>query len=265
MPSLCLGDLGLFFERVRSAKRRGLLLDYDGTLAALTPDRRRAVPYPGMRAALVTLALAPRPTSIWIVSGRSVADLARLVRLDRLADLWGSHGMERRTRHGGWIGPAPSPAASALLEEIVEALVRRGAGDLVERKSYGLALHGRGADRATYLAARRALVRQFATPAARAGLDLAAFNGGLELRPAGFHKGLTVERAFAELGADAAIAYLGDDQTDEDAFAALGDRGLPVLVSERPRPTLARAWLEPPAGVLEFLSDWNAACFGARP
>ncbi len=249
-----------FFERVRGARRRGLLLDYDGTLAALSVDRRRAFPYPGIRAALVTIALAARPTAIWIVSGRTVADLARLIRLDHFVDLWGSHGMERRTRHGCWAGPAPSRSASELLDEATQALGELGVAHVVERKMYGLALHGRGADRPSYLAARRALVRRFALPAARAGLVFAAFDGGVELRPAGFHKGLTVDRAFAELGADAAVAYLGDDQTDEDAFAALAGRGLPVLVGERPRPTLAAAWLRAPAGVLDFLSAWNAAC-----
>ena len=252
--------IGEFLERVRGARRRGLLLDYDGTLAALGPDRGKEFAYPGIRAALVTIALAARPTSIWIVSGRTVSDLARLVRLDHFVDLWGSHGMERRTRHGCWVGPAPARSASELLDEVTEAMRGLGAAGVVERKMYGLALHGRGTDRPSYLAARRALVSRFALPAAKAGLVFAAFDGGVELRPAGFHKGLTVDRAFAELGEDAAIAYLGDDQTDEDAFAALAGRGLPVLVGDRPRPTLAAAWLPAPAGVLEFLSGWNAAC-----
>ena len=71
---------------------------------------------------------------------------------------------------------------------------------------------------------------------------------------------MTVERALTELGDGAAIAYLGDDATDEDAFAALGERGLSVLVAPRPRPTFARAWLTAPVEVLEFLADWAAAC-----
>src|SRR5216684_3889853 len=34
-----------FFQRVRRASSRALLLDYDGTLAPFTPDRTRAFPY----------------------------------------------------------------------------------------------------------------------------------------------------------------------------------------------------------------------------
>ncbi|HYX19436.1 MAG TPA: trehalose-phosphatase, partial [Thermoanaerobaculia bacterium] len=91
----------------------------------------------------------------------------------------------------------------------------------------------------------------------------APFDGGLELRPRGFHKGLVVQRAFAEFGTDAAVAYLGDDATDEDAFAALRGRGLPVLVRGAPRRTRADARLRPPDEVLEFLEAWAGACRAA--
>lgn len=242
-----------------SAPRRALLLDYDGTLAPLTADRARAVPYPGVRAALATVALAPRRTAIWIVSGRTVEDLERLVGLERLADLWGSHGMERRSRHGRWTGAPAAPPAAAFLDATAAALERGGAGALVERKRYGLALHRRGADTEAYARAT-ALLHERAVEAPRHGLVLEAFDGGVELRPRGFHKGLVVERAFAELGADAAVAYLGDDRTDEDAFAALSGRGLGVLVRPTPRRTRADAWLRPPKEVLDFLAAWTAAC-----
>jgi trehalose 6-phosphate phosphatase len=264
-PLLGRTDLDGFFAQVRATRRRVLLLDFDGTLAPLVADRSRARPYPGIRAALATLSLAPCSTAIWVVSGRTVSDLTSRIRLDRLVDLWGSHGLERRTKNGCWVGPAPSRPAAEVLDRVAEAMRRMGAEALVERKLYGLALHGRGTPHPLYLAARRALVRDFTAPASAAGLAFAAFDGGIELRPEGAHKGTTVDRAFAEFGADAAVAYLGDDQTDEDAFAALRDRGMPVLVAPRPRPTLARAWIHAPAGVLEFLADWHAACAAEAP
>ena len=49
---------------------------------------------------------------------------------------------------------------------------------------------------------------------------------------------------------------LGDDVTDEDAFAALQGYGLSVLVRSDYRPTVADVWIRPPEGVIEFLSDW---------
>ena len=264
-PLLRRADLSGFFARVGKARRRALLLDYDGTLAPLSADRAHAVPYPGIRAALVTISLARKPTAIWIVSGRVVSDLARLVGLERLVDLWGSHGIERWTRHGFRVGPEPERAAAAFLDAAAAALARQGAQDLIERKRYGLALHRRGADRVRYRAAHAALARRLAPAASRHGLQLLPFDGGVELRPRGLNKGLAVERAFAELGGDAAVAYLGDDRTDEDAFAALRGRGLPVLVRSAPRRTLAEAWIRPPGEVLDFLGDWNAACAASAP
>ena len=249
-----------FFERVRTAPRRALLVDYDGTLSPLTADRAHAVPYPGMRAALATVALARRRTAIWIVSGRTVDELDRLLELERLVDLWGSHGMERRSRHGRWSGPPPDRPAAAFLERATRRLTRC-AGGAVERKRYGLALHERGADPDAFRSAAEAL-REMEPEAARHGLSVAPFDGGLELRPRGFHKGLVVERAFAELGGDAAIAFLGDDATDEDAFDALRGRGLAVLVRPEPRRTRAAVRLRPPAEVLGFFEAWAEACRG---
>jgi trehalose-phosphatase len=257
--------LAWFFARVQAAPRRALLIDYDGTLAPLTADRRHAEPYADMRSALVEVAVAARPTAVWIVSGRGVGDLARLVRLDHVVDLWGSHGLERRTRQGCWAGPAPDPAASSFLDEVTGFLGAQGAGALTERKLHGVAIHRRGSDPALYETAREALEIRFAPAGVAHGLELLPFDGGLELRPRAFHKGQVVDRAFAELGHDAAIAYLGDDRTDEDAFAALRGRGLPVLVRPEPRETRAAAWLRPPGELLAFLKEWNAACSSASP
>jgi trehalose-phosphatase len=260
-------DLAGFFTGLGRAAHRALLVDYDGTLAPLTADRRHAEPWEGIRAALTDVALATKPTAVWVVSGRTVCDLARLARLDHIADLWGSHGLERRTRQGCWAGPAPARDASSFLDEVSASLAREGAASLLERKVYGVAIHERGADPGLWAYAREALERRFAPRAVELGLELLPFDGGLELRPREFHKGQVVDRAFAEMGDGAVVAYLGDDRTDEDAFAALRERkgGLGVLVRDEPRATLARAWLRPPEEVLQFFRDWNAACSREGP
>jgi trehalose-6-phosphatase len=67
--------------------------------------------------------------------------------------------------------------------------------------------------------------------------------------------GLSVERFFDRL----AVAYLGDDRTDEDAFAALQRIGLAVLVRSLPQPTAANLWIEPPEELVEFLAQWRQA------
>ena len=68
--------------------------------------------------------------------------------------------------------------------------------------------------------------------------------------------GKAVARLLEETPPDHPAAYLGDDLTDERAFAALGTRGLSVLVRPAWRPTRARAWLRPPEEVRAFLACW---------
>ncbi len=54
--------------------------------------------------------------------------------------------------------------------------------------------------------------------------------------------------------------YIGDDRTDEDAFRALEQRGIGILVSKQSPPTAARYSLRNPAEVERFLR-----ALGARP
>ena len=49
--------------------------------------------------------------------------------------------------------------------------------------------------------------------------------------------------------------YIGDDRTDEDAFRALGRRGIGILVSEEPRPSAATYSLGNPSEVERFLRE----------
>jgi len=47
--------------------------------------------------------------------------------------------------------------------------------------------------------------------------------------------------------------FIGDDRTDEDAFRALEERGVGILVSEQPQVTAASYWLNNPEEVERFL------------
>jgi trehalose-6-phosphatase len=91
---------------------------------------------------------------------------------------------------------------------------------------------------------------------------LLEFDGGLEIRVAGPGKGDAVRVILKEAGPGAAVAYLGDDQTDEDAFRALKGNGLTALVRPQSRPTGADVWLQPPHELLQFLQEWLRASGG---
>ena len=89
-------------------------------------------------------------------------------------------------------------------------------------------------------------------------MTLLEFEAGLEVR-AGRDKGGAVEAILNEAGVCGAVAFLGDDVTDEAAFRAVnGADGahLSVLVRGERRETVADVWLRPPGEVLGFLERW---------
>ena len=252
-PSL---DLDAFWRSARSARRRALLLDFDGTLAPFSADRLQPRMRDGVAQLVGEIARSGR-TRVAIVTGRGARELRSLLPDGMPVEIWGSHGLERLDASGAYEAPPPTPAAAAVREAFADWVRARGRDANLEIKPYGFALHRR-ADPAAYDGLRPDALERWRDEASRAGLDFLEFDGGFEFRPSGRHKGEVVRRVLAESGDGAAAAYLGDDWTDEDAFAALDGRGLPVLVRAEPRETRARAWM-PPEELRDFLRDWAEA------
>jgi trehalose-phosphatase len=250
-----------FFERLARAARAALLLDYDGTLAPFRVDPARALPYPGITLALEAL-MHGTDTHVVLVSGRRARDLLPLLGLRRTPEIWGAHGWERRFPDGRTeIAPQAEPALRALAEAEgwigeIEAIGGRG-----ELKPACLAVHWRGLDPLAAARISELVTRNWSRQARDTGLELHRFEGGIELRVPGRHKGHVVATIRAELP-DATLAFLGDDLTDEDAFRSIADDGLGVLVRNEFRDTAAALWLRPPHELLEFLERWTAVRSG---
>jgi len=254
-------DPDAFFRGLASAQDRLLLLDYDGTLAPFRERRDQALPYPGVVAAVERI-LAGGHTRVVVVSGRAVQDLRPLLGLDPPPRIWGNHGWERLDGEGRLERVPLALEARRALERAGESLAAPALAGRVETKPASLAVHVRGLPEDE---ARRLLeeLRSAWEPlAGDTGLEVHDFDGGLELRPAGRHKGTAVEEALRDEPPGVVAAYLGDDRTDEDAFRALAGRGLTVLVRAEPRETAADLWIRPPGELLEFLARWDREAGG---
>ena len=252
-------DLETYFSEVARAPQRVLLLDYDGTLAPFHARPERAVPYPGV-AGLLSQIMRSRASRVIIVSGRGLEDLRRVLGFLRGAEAWGAHGWQHRAADGARTDYDPGREALERLEIAAERSAPLLAlGVRLERKSAALAAHWRGLDAATARQAQ-SWARELWPGLAGEALELLDFDGGIELRARGRNKGDVVLEALA--GGGGAAAYLGDDVTDEDAFAAIRGRGLGALVSPQLRATQADLWLSPPRGLLEFLQRWHDAAHG---
>ncbi|MDX9757803.1 MAG: trehalose-phosphatase [Bacteroidota bacterium] len=249
-------DLPEFFTRVRDATQRLLLLDYDGTLAPFTTDRGAARPYPEITPLLEALITHPACRTV-LISGRSVEDLRALLPFDSVPEIWGSHGWEHLRADGRMIPPTLPRTTARVLAEEWAWLTASVPAHLAERKPASVAVHWRGLDAETQIVLRALALRRWRAPRMAEGLELHPFDGGLELRASGRNKGDAVRALLGEYDTPPATAYLGDDATDEDAFAALTGSGLRVLVRPQPRETRADVHLVPPDELHWFLEQWR--------
>ena len=249
-------QLDAFFAALRGRGPAILMLDYDGTLAPFRVRREEAAPYPGVRESLDRIMRAGR-TRLVIVSGRWTQDLLPLLALEATPEIWGSHGWERLMPDGLLrLGPMESRALDGL-KRASSGLTETPWADRLESKPGCLAIHWRGMESGERQKLEY-LVRHKWSPIAReCGLDLAGFDGGLELRVPGRDKGDAVRGVLAEASPGMPAAYMGDDLTDEDAFAAIKGHGTGILVRDEYRPTRAAIWLRPPGQLLDFLERWH--------
>jgi trehalose-phosphatase len=250
-----------FFGGFAGAATSLLLLDYDGTLAPFRVDRFRATPWAGVRE-LLNQIQSQKKTRLEVVSGRPGAEIVRLLDLKTPPTVWGLHGAERLNPDGNREMEPTADQARAHLDALGARLRDDAFGGLFEEKPNAVVVHWRG------VAPRRAReiekrTRELFEPLAQTdGLQLLEFECGLELR-AGRDKGGAVKAILEELGVNGAAkfpaTYLGDDITDESAFAALKGRGLSVLVRKEWRETKADVWLKPPEELRKFLRMWLEA------
>jgi trehalose-phosphatase len=248
-------SLAPLWTRLSRAPGALLLLDFDGTLAPFRENRLQSRLYPEIRPVLEALERHSR-TRVVIITGRPCRSLASLLDLDPAPEIWGSHGAERLLPGGEYREPPMEESQREGLYRAHWTALLVLPPTKVERKPISVAAHWRGIALERRNRIRRFLEERWPPLASRYGLKFLPFDGGLEIVIPGFHKGTAVARLLSETPPDHPIAYLGDDLTDEQAFFALGSRGLPVLVRSAWRPTRARLWLCPPGELRAFLLGW---------
>jgi trehalose-phosphatase len=236
------------------------MLDYDGTLAPFNPDRSHAFPYPEVPPLLREI--MDKGTQVVLVTGRPSRELVLLCGLYPHPEIWGSHGLERLTSEGEYSVKPIDPAQESALLATAADLRALGLEPNMEMKPGGIAVHWRGLDQSEAEKIQKQVVRLWEPLVTAHSLKLLEFDGGIELRVTGTDKGYAVNSILKQHGENAAVAYLGDDQTDEDAFLALKNRGLTILVRPQFRPTTADLWLKPPEELTEFLRQWLLTCGG---
>lgn len=215
-----------------------LMLDYDGTLAPFHACREMAVQDQTIAEHLDRLQQIPC-VRVVIVSGRQLDDLLPLLRGKIKPELYGSHGLEFLDTLGcRYLQQQPQRTAELLEKEFIWCRDHLPS-DRYEVKPFGVAVHWRGLQKEDIQSISTLMHQHWGHYDESSALRVTPFNGGLELRPRGIGKDDVVRRELAKVPEKYAIAYVGDDWTDEDAFAALGERGFKILIRYEERSTMA--------------------------
>lgn len=227
---------------------RALFLDVDGTLVEFEshPDLVRATQ--GLISLLRSVSDA-LDGALALISGRSLSDI------DRIFQPWqpyaaGIHGAEVRGPSGTRTHQ-PDREVVAMLRADAAAIAASFPGVWVEDKGLSLALHYRENPAVVEELGRAVHVIANATAGA---YDVQPGVLVYELRPAHIDKGLAVTELMGQPPFRGRLPMVvGDDRTDEFAFAAsLRLGGSAVVVGDRtdsraplrlPQPAAVRAWL----------------------
>lgn len=228
-----------------------LFLDVDGTLVPIAPDPWSVKPSPVLPE-LLRSAAARLKGALAIVSGRELHSIENVTD-NAVKYLAGGHGAEFRLGVNQPVEEAAHPAVGGLQVEL-RPLIERHPDLLLEVKRAGIAVHYR---QAPSLAGevRRAMTAVLETQA-RSGLALLQGDHVLEIRSPSHNKGTAVRRLMEEGPFQKRRPiFIGDDISDEDAFAVVQEMGgTAVIVGER-RPTLATREVESPTEVLRLLAS----------
>lgn len=222
-----------------------LFLDLDGTLVefALAPDGIEVCDQ--LRSLLIGLQkrLGGR---VAVVSGRALADLDGHLNLPGLA-IAGSHGVERRSAGGQLDSAETQPAIALAAAEAAQFADAHGL--ILESKPTGVALHYR------LRPELESLVDGFARQSAdRFGLAVQEGRMVRELRSLGRNKGDVVRMFMAEQPfREGRPVVIGDDRTDEDAFAVANAMGGASVLVGPERETEAKFRLPDVSAVKRWL------------
>lgn len=200
-------------------QRRGIYLDYDGTLSPFVRRPEDAVPSSSIMKTLKTLAVDPR-TLVTIISGRK-RDLLEQWFREIPVRLVAEHGVWVKEPEQEWALLKPlNTAWKGSVMPILEQHAERLPGSFVEEKEYSVVWHFRGADPEHGELMAAELMDTLIGFTANVEAQVLRGNKIVEVRSLGVTKGI-VGKDLIRRGNHDFVLFIGDDWTDEDLFRVL--------------------------------------------
>lgn len=215
-------------DEFTKAKKRSILLDYDGTLVPFQKLPALAVPGTDVLQLLTELS-ENEANEVTVVSGRDNDTLEKWMGHLPIT-LVAEHGAFIRYKNGGWQQHvAQSNEWKEEIRPLLQLFVTRCAGSFIEEKKNTLAWHYRNTDPDLGFVRSRELRNSLLQLTANTALQVIDGNRVVEIRLIGVDKGATALKIFDHFSPDFSICF-GDDATDEDMFRMLRDKGYTIKV-----------------------------------
>jgi trehalose-phosphatase len=233
-------------QSVAAAPRPILIgLDLDGVLSPLVDHADDARLLDGVAEAIEQL--DTKDVAVSVVSGRALTSM-RTFGLPSHVHLIGSHGIEVANTPMLPLTDEEHTRLSTLRMLAQEAAAMAGPGAWVETKFASVAIHVRTANPDT---SHRALANLKQQTTAVDGASCKPGSNVLELFARHTSKGAAVVQLRQTINANT-VVFIGDDVTDEEAFAVL--RGNDISIKVGTAPTIAQHRLSDPHAVLRWLT-----------
>ena len=248
MPDKTRGELTDQFQK---ARRRLLLLDYDGTLVPFAETPEKAKPDAELLKLLAELNNSDK-NEVVLISGRDKNTLDKWLGGLKTA-MVAEHGVWMKAKGGEWgMMTGLSDDWKDEVRAVLKLAVDRIEGSLIEEKDYSLAWHYRKADPRISERHIREIVNDLLNLTANSNLKVLEGSKVVEVKSANLNKGLTAQQWISRQDWDFILA-IGDDVTDEDLFKALPQKAWSIKV--RPGVSAAKFSLDSPDEVRSLLKE----------
>jgi trehalose 6-phosphate synthase/phosphatase len=201
-----------------TAKKRLIMLDYDGTLVPFNKEYKDVDPPRKVHNVLEKLTSDPK-NDVVLISGRGPSDLDKWFGNLRI-NLVAEHGASIRPRNAKWqtIDVIDSSWKKAIIP-ILEKYAQQVPGAMVEVKPHSLVWHYR--DTSPYLSQKYSVIlkRVIKPMLKKSSLDILQGNKVIEIKNPKINKGSAALR-WLKHPYDF-IFFIGDDATDEELFSVL--------------------------------------------
>lgn len=241
-------------DNYRTAKKRLLLLDYDGTLISFTSNPANAIP--GNELLKLLKDLNSDKNTVCLISGRNSEWLEKYFGNSNI-HMVAEHGARVKYPHQVWTNEIVMHNNwKDAIRQIMQAYVRRCAHSFVEEKEFSIVWHYRNTSLEQGKLRAAELLTELNDYAFKRHLQVSMGNKIIEVKADGIDKGIAIKKIINNNDFDFILA-IGDDYTDEDMFKALLDVNNSYTIKVGNEASFARYNLFTPQMVIALLENMN--------